>query len=410
MRHAKAESEAALRALDALDGTKLADTLDDVLQEMLGGVFFANGRSLLDSASSNLRFTELMSNKGLLSTALAARCGSQSGDLAPLAPSELFPAHVIKQAKEVRKQMFIVKRDAAFTRGREKWSESIASHQAITVLRQLTASGVDIGRQHQVAAALPDSAAIAKWLGGTDPGDRQLATIRRALGDQLRAGVTTDSLAEATNLEALELTVDEANAWRDARSNREAGITWEGHDARWWAHRVKHGSHAFVRVKRSMASQVFEELGIPYVGGGSGTTAEFVAMLEARDDLTHTEREQLTVVFMMHMIAAGHHSLLEMLTAAQLWGYFLDVPNPLTVIGQAATIREGRETGGQQGEDPQLAPDILQIPSYSASLRAFERYVRSAEGLDLDIGTVLGRALEADATVPWDTAEGHVSH
>jgi hypothetical protein len=82
--------------------------------------------------------------------------------------------------------------------------------------------------------------------------------------------------------------------------------------------------------------QKFQKSGAPYIAGASGTM-QFVALSMEQtgsvDQATSDERDKRERVIAMlaaQHVAIGHHSMAECLVSVQCYGYFKDVPDPLT--------------------------------------------------------------------------------
>ncbi len=95
-----------------------------------------------------------------------------------------------------------------------------------------------------------------------------------------------------------------------------------------------HGKGLKRRESHSDISELMFEQDMPFIGGVSGSTKEFIMNMEMTEDEPRTkdnagEREIAIAGFMMCMVNGGHHSFGEMLITAKLLGYFPFITNPL---------------------------------------------------------------------------------
>ncbi len=99
--------------------------------------------------------------------------------------------------------------------------------------------------------------------------------------------------------------------------------------------------HAQTQFRGKMDSDTvkkFQKSGAPFIGGASGTIHAVAVEMEVRgkvpvaelDPAEIQERERVLAMLSVQHVAAGHHSMSECLVAAQTYGYFKDVPDPLT--------------------------------------------------------------------------------
>ena len=104
----------------------------------------------------------------------------------------------------------------------------------------------------------------------------------------------------------------------------------------------------------------FQKSGAPFIAGASGTI-QFVALemenAKPFDQLQPTElqeREKVLTMLSVQHVAAGHHSMAECLLAAKVYGYFKNVPDPLTDYDGAMKAFEKhlQSLGLDGGEQP----------------------------------------------------------
>jgi hypothetical protein len=97
--------------------------------------------------------------------------------------------------------------------------------------------------------------------------------------------------------------------------------------------------HAKAQNRADMASDTFKKFknaGAPFIAGASGTMQYIALDMETRKpmkDLGKAElkaREQTLAMLSAQHVALGHHSMAECLIAVKPYGYFKDVPDPLT--------------------------------------------------------------------------------
>ncbi len=122
-------------------------------------------------------------------------------------------------------------------------------------------------------------------------------------------------------------------------SNPHGGIT-TGRDrsnstADIFAAPVQHAKGALIGDQSSETYKKFQESGAPFIGGASGTVQFIVMDLESKkpiDQLSNAERQQrekLIALNAARLVAGGHHSMSECIIAAQAYGYFDNIPDPL---------------------------------------------------------------------------------
>ena len=99
---------------------------------------------------------------------------------------------------------------------------------------------------------------------------------------------------------------------------------------------VNHAKAEFLARLDDETVKKFQKSGAPFIAGASGTI-QFIAMeMETRkpfeqlqpDELK--EREKVLAMMSVQHVAAGHHSMTECLLGAKPYGYFKNVPDPLT--------------------------------------------------------------------------------
>lgn len=122
-------------------------------------------------------------------------------------------------------------------------------------------------------------------------------------------------------------------------SNRHGGITTgrdrSGSTTDVFVANTQHAKGALIGDQSSETYKKFQESGAPFIGGASGTMQFIVMELEATkpiDQLSNAERqerEKLLALNSARLVAGGHHSMSECLIAAQAYGYFSNVPDPL---------------------------------------------------------------------------------
>lgn len=118
------------------------------------------------------------------------------------------------------------------------------------------------------------------------------------------------------------------------------------HEAYKTTNKVFMGKNVNVRDEQSAASNIFLELGIPYTGGASGSTADAVggivdSLLREDEDPTKAllesdprkaDGEAEICMYIMGMHTAGHHSLVEMIYAAKQYPqkFFQNLHDPIS--------------------------------------------------------------------------------
>lgn len=112
---------------------------------------------------------------------------------------------------------------------------------------------------------------------------------------------------------------------------------------------ISHGGAQFSSTESSPTVQALVSQGAPFVGGASGTLRFICQEWDANHGEAHTigsaemaEREKLIGVHSVLMMVAGHHSISECLMMVQAYGYFTDIPSPLTNYDKATQAFEKR--------------------------------------------------------------------
>jgi hypothetical protein len=88
--------------------------------------------------------------------------------------------------------------------------------------------------------------------------------------------------------------------------------------------------------KDSETVKAFEIVGMPFIGGASGTIQQLSILMLAEE----LNKETIEAVLMLNtaiLIAGGHHALGECLISAQIAGFFQKIPNPLLDYKEAAS-------------------------------------------------------------------------
>lgn len=104
---------------------------------------------------------------------------------------------------------------------------------------------------------------------------------------------------------------------------------------------VEHAKGMLEGVPTSATYQKFLAQGAPFIGGASGTIEGVALSWEAKQKLADIDddnereaetlqREKTIGIYMATLLAGGHHSMSEMLIAAQQFGLFRGVTDPLT--------------------------------------------------------------------------------
>ncbi len=127
---------------------------------------------------------------------------------------------------------------------------------------------------------------------------------------------------------------------RNSINNRHAGITTGADrtpdtvDA--YAAPVFHAKGQFRLELDSQTVKEFQKSGAPYVAGASGTMQYIALSMEdtspvdkAKPD-ERAKRERVLAMLSAQHVAQGHHSMAECLVAVKPYGYFKDIPDPLT--------------------------------------------------------------------------------
>ncbi|VUD42337.1 hypothetical protein TDB9533_00671 [Thalassocella blandensis] len=167
-----------------------------------------------------------------------------------------------------------------------------------------------------------------------------------------------------------------------------------------------------------VTKDIFNELGIPYVGGASGSTADFVGILA--DQLLKSggatidngqlvidtpelqkDMEKKVFTYMMGMVECGHHSMVEMVYAAKQWGLFQDLPDPvsafMTIQSQAFDAYDAIKKG--EGSRDTLNAILEQpIPTHEAFMKSLENYGKALFGSDVDVKAPVQRDSTAHRT------------
>jgi hypothetical protein len=149
---------------------------------------------------------------------------------------------------------------------------------------------------------------------------------------------------------------------------------------------ITHGGAQFSSTQTSPTVQALVSQGAPFVGGASGTLRFICQEWDANHGEPHTigsdelaEREKLIGVHSVLMMVAGHHSISECLMMVQAYGYFKDIPSPLTNYDKATQAFEKRLAKlGLQSPAPLSKATAMQGKSreqlaYEAELNELER-------------------------------------
>ncbi len=165
------------------------------------------------------------------------------------------------------------------------------------------------------------------------------------------------------------------------------------------------GKNVNVRDDQSAASAIFEELGIPYTGGASGSTVDAIggivdSMLKenepadkalAENDPRKASSEAEICMYILGMHSAGHHSLVEMLYAAKQYPqkFFTQLRDPITDYlewqEKCSNFLAGNAPEKYQAKpgNPQLDQKALLAARYEAMQKACpENVIGHKESID----------------------------
>lgn len=381
------------------------------------------------SVDKGITFDEMLSNRGTIVAALDARLGDNFTE-AYLDPSEMCDEDIRDQRNDIKEQLFLTKKggDRDLGRGRTTWDDATSESAFVgylTGIKNEYVGGLN-GAEYDKSvflqlAAITDHdlwklANVSEEVGGKkvkrekidDFSNKDSAAFRlKNLKNQYKTltekvGKNVDAEVIST-LELMSVTTEGGDKHNEELYGKQFGLSKNllGDPTEYFVKSVRHGKNANVRIPGSLASEIFETLAVPMVGGVSGTTVDFIAVLKDRAKkgkpaMNEKEIEAVAAAFMFSMVGAGHHSLVEMIAGAQQWGYFFDVPNPLTILAQGKTAFDAmRNDGGKVVEDGSFLDkgNTVTLPSYEACLKGFEQYVK---GLGIDTSGLLAQALSEE--------------
>ncbi|WP_150667360.1 hypothetical protein [Pandoraea anhela] len=128
--------------------------------------------------------------------------------------------------------------------------------------------------------------------------------------------------------------------------SRHAGITEGIHRSpsteNFFTKDIMHAKGDIERLPQSRTSARFSQVGMPFIGGISGSgqfIAQHIEMQKPFQQRTPMEKAQAEQLMLMHaalMTAGGHHSVMETVLSARTVGFFADIPNPLRNGGSYA--------------------------------------------------------------------------
>lgn len=104
----------------------------------------------------------------------------------------------------------------------------------------------------------------------------------------------------------------------------------------YFSENLEHYKGMAQRAPGSRTANKFRESGTPFIGGASGSIETILLIMDTYkhvDELSNDEfntREKLLGLYTAMLVSAGHHSVMECVLPARAYGYFKDVPNPLT--------------------------------------------------------------------------------
>jgi hypothetical protein len=135
----------------------------------------------------------------------------------------------------------------------------------------------------------------------------------------------------------------------DSHHNAHAGISDKDHRPQivenFFPGKIDHAKSAYEKIEDSETYRKFVENGIPFVSGVSGVMQQLCVIMEmdkgreSLSDFEWSERERILAMHAARMVAGGSHSVMECLLPAMAYGYFADVPDPMTPgVGYATSI------------------------------------------------------------------------
>lgn len=167
-----------------------------------------------------------------------------------------------------------------------------------------------------------------------------------------------------------------------------------------------------------VTKKIFEELGIPFVGGASGSTIDFVGILvdqlldfglvsidetgrlsfeqSPEGEAAKKDLEKKVFTFMMGMVECGHHSLSEMVYAAKQFGLFEKLEDPISsfmAIQETVLVAYTAKQAGEAGADELLNNILSNVVDHEHFISNLQKY--AAKELDLVVDMTAAQQVEA---------------